>query len=303
MDKYGKALCREHQTLERNINNLGEEKKDYSKEIKEDEEEYIPEKEEIIEEEPEAPQSGGFKSLMKKVAVATGKGIVKGSKAVADTTKKKLQERTWKDKILRRMSSGKIKQLVREKKIKAYFIDKPKTSDYIYLIKNKVSLDDIIAFAKRNKVNIRDILTEIEQVKAKNDIEQMRKEGSDIDEFYLEVVEAIHNFKPFRRYKQELPYQIDLARWLQARFPRTIIEEKRGSTRPDIVIRGIAIEVKGPTNHRDLQTISDKCIRYRQYYKQGMIVVLFDVFVNQFRYKDWLRGMEDNYPDVKVIKK
>ena len=69
------------------------------------------------------------------------------------------------------------------------------------------------------------------------------------------------------------------------------------------MIRGIAIEVKGPTNHRDLQTISDKCMRYMQYYPQGMIVVLFDVFVNPYRYKDWLKGMENSYPKVKVIKK
>ena len=246
MDKYGKALCRNHQNIETNNNNIIEKDDDFV------EEEYV-EDVDVVLEDDDINQSGGWKSFVKKVAVATGKGIVKGTKAVASTTKKTMQERAWKDKILRRMSGNKIKQLAREKRVSPAFIEKPKVDDYIGAIKNRVRLDEIIAFAKRNKVNVRDILTEIEQVKANNELLQMKKEGKDIDEFYLEVLETIHNFKPFERYKKELAYQIDLARWLQNKFPNTKIEETRGSTRPDIVIKGIAIEVKGPTNDGDLR--------------------------------------------------
>ena len=221
---------------------------------------------------------------------------------MAETTKKAMKRREWKDRILRRMSGRKIKQLAREKRIKPAFIERPRIEDYINAIKNRVSLEEIISFAKRNHVNIRDILLEIEEFKAEEEIKKMKEAGKDFDEFFMKVVESIHHFKPFKKYPYELPYQIDLARFLQSEFPDTKIEESRGSTRPDIAIRGIAIEVKGPTFDRDLQTISDKCMRYRLYFKK-MIVVLFDVQVNRKRYTDWVNGLKRTYPDIVVIRK
>ena len=64
----------------------------------------------------------------------------------------------------------------------------------------------------------------------------------------------------------------------------------------------IAIEVKGPTTSRDLQTIADKIIRYRRYFDK-IIVVLFDVKVSPKRYEEWLEGIMDNFNDVVVIEK
>lgn len=81
------------------------------------------------------------------------------------------------------------------------------------------------------------------------------------------------------------------------------MEKQRGSSRPDIVIGGIAIEVKGPTRDKDLKTIADKCMRYSQYYKQGLIVVLFDTDVNPYMYKEWFEGLKKTHPQVVVIKK
>ena len=96
---------------------------------------------------------------------------------------------------------------------------------------------------------------------------------------------------------------LNTARYLKEKFPKTSIEEQRGSSRPDIVIEGIAIEVKGPTFESDLKTISDKCMRYRQSFSQGMIIVLFNVHVNQYHFNEWYNGMKNTFPDVKVIKK
>jgi hypothetical protein len=116
------------------------------------------------------------------------------------------------------------------------------------------------------------------------------------------LINAIESFEPFKTYTDEKSFQIDLARWLHKEFPSIKIEESTGSTRPDIVVDDVAIEVKGPTGTVDLETIADKCLRYRKYYKK-MIVVLFDVHVNDERYNDWLEGMKENFPDVIVIKK
>ncbi len=92
---------------------------------------------------------------------------------------------------------------------------------------------------------------------------------------------------------------------MKSRFPNTKIEYQVGASRPDIVVEvdsEIAIEVKGPTTSRDLQTIADKIIRYRRYFDK-IIVVLFDVKVSPKRYEEWLEGIMDNFNDVVIIEK
>lgn len=107
---------------------------------------------------------------------------------------------------------------------------------------------------------------------------------------------------PLRRYDKEIYYQDTLASFLRSKFPSTKIEDSRGSTRPDIVVKGIAIEIKGPTYYKDLQTVADKCLRYTQNFPNGMICVLFNVNVNENRYREWLKGVNTYYPDVKVVR-
>ena len=129
--------------------------------------------------------------------------------------------------------------------------------------------------------------------------EKIKKNGSN---FLLELALAIRKFTPFQRYDKELYYRDTLASWLKPKYPDTKIEVPRGSTRPDIVVRGIAIEVKGPTSYRDLESIADKCLRYIQYYPNGLICVLFNIGVSKSRYDDWLKGMKKIFPEVVVIK-
>ena len=308
MDKFDRPLCREHQHREQNIQKSQTEtlvrvqsdsktegiKKTASKETQ--------------------PKIG---SLLKRMVVATGKGIVKGAKKIADSTKKTMQIRRWKDDILRRMTMSQLKRLCFEKRVstKKSVLKESKSGGFYWKeynctkaeivsrLKNRVSLDDIISFAKRNHINIRDILREIDLKKAEwkvKEITEIMKEGK--TSLILDVEKAIREFKPLRRYDKEIFYQDSLASWLKSKFPNTEIEVSRGSTRPDIVVQGIAIEVKGPTFEKDLQTISDKCMRYSQYFPQGLICVLFNVYVNHQRYADWERGMKKTFPNVKIIR-
>jgi len=272
-----------------------------------------------IETTKETPSPKKLGGLLKKV----GKGIVKGVKTIADVPAKKIQIQQWKDQILRRMNEDELHRLCREKNIatkttKSDFEENERTGeihwkeyDYNYTydelvgrIKYRVSLDDIISYAKRNLIDVREILGKIEHKKSewkvKEITETMKESGSTL---MLELEKAIHEFKPLRQYNEEENYQDNLASFLQSRFPDTDIEIERGSTRPDIVVEGIAIEIKGPTLDIGLISISDKCMRYPQYFHHGLICVLFDVRVYPQRYEDWVRGMKNTYPDVIVIKK
>jgi len=116
------------------------------------------------------------------------------------------------------------------------------------------------------------------------------------------VVHEIESFQPFRWYKFENQYQIDLARHLEKSFSHIQLEQQIGSSRPDIVVEKIAIEIKGPTTSRSLQTISDKILRYYNNF-DSVVIVLFDVQVTQQYYDEWLSGIERHYPRVKVRRK
>jgi hypothetical protein len=298
MDKFGKALCREHQETERKNHN-----EKASPPIVQENVKPVVVKEDPV---PSDETKTGWKGLIKKAAVISGQSIVKGTKIVADKTKKSIDRRSWKDQILLRMPPDLIIQFAHEKRIHPLFVDEPTIDNYIDAIKNRpnVSLDDIITFAKRNQVNIRDILTEIEYAKIKDEKKEILNEGSVINDFYQQVVLEIKSFIPFS-YEQELPYHIELAGYLKGKFPnkKIDIEKYRGSTKPDITIDGIAIEVKGPTGDRELQTIMEKCIRYCPNHPKGVIIVLFDINVTQYRYNEWFKGMNDRFRDVKIISK
>jgi hypothetical protein len=86
-------------------------------------------------------------------------------------------------------------------------------------------------------------------------------------------------------------------------FSDTEIEVPRGSTRPDIVVKGIGIEIKGPTSKRELTSIIEKCGRYLQYFPKGLICVLFDVTVTQQYYDDWFKVVKELFPSVKIMKR
>lgn len=116
------------------------------------------------------------------------------------------------------------------------------------------------------------------------------------------VVAAINEFRPTKKFKRELPYQMELSGWLKAKGGTIGVEQQRGRSRPDIVAANtIAIEAKGPTTNRELKTIADKVVRYQQHFGSS-VCVLFDV-LDEEHYKEWLQGMKQQFPNVVVIRK
>ena len=86
-------------------------------------------------------------------------------------------------------------------------------------------------------------------------------------------------------------------------FPNTKVELQKGSARQDIIIDNIAIEIKGPTWEKGLQTIVDKCLRYPRYFERGFIIVLFDVKVTNRFYEDWTKSLMQKFPKITILKK
>ena len=315
IDKFDHPLCRKHQVIERKKRAISAQ---YDRQEKIIGEQILNENEKDFTANMNEEQvSESEKSLAKKVAGTLGRGVVQGVKKLVRYSKKQRQIRKWKDTILRRMKMNHLKKLCFEQKvsIKKKESHEDKNGDLYWKelnctkrelvsrLKNRASLKTIISFAQRNGIRIKDVLADRENKMRDWELKKLDdKTKKDRSNFLLQLEKTIREFKPLRHYDKELPYQDTLASVLKKEFPSTRIEVSRGSTRPDIVVRGVAIEIKGPTGIKDLQTIADKCLRYPQYYPRGMICVLFNLTVSNQLYTDWLKGMKRDYPDVIVIK-
>lgn len=244
---------------------------------------------------------GDWKGILGGIGTAIGNGV----QTVADEAKRRAQIVSWKKQILGIMYPGTIMNLAREKNLKPMSLvitGNATLEDYKEEIIQKVKLKDLIEYCQRKNIPIREITDKIDKADAEKEYDEATKNGN-IEGKVKEVADLIMAFNPSQDYSFELPYQTELVGWLKAKFPEAVIEKQRGSSRPDIVIGGIAIEVKGPTREQDLQTIADKCLRYPTYYKEGIIIVLFNVYVNSYRYKDWSDGLKRAHPEIIVIKK
>ena len=230
------------------------------------------------------------------------KGIGKG---IVDKAKRRAQIVSWKKQILTVMFPNIVMEFAQEKNLKPpslILLGNATLEDYKEEIILRVTLNDLIVYCHRRNIPIRKITDQIDKAKAEEEYEEATENGN-IDEKVKEVADFIMKFNPSQDYPFELPYQTELVGWLKSKFPEAVIEEQRGSSRPDISIGGIAIEVKGPTRDQDLQTLADKCLRYPTYYKEGIIIVLFNVYVNSSRYNDWSEGFKLKHPQIIVIKK
>ncbi len=116
------------------------------------------------------------------------------------------------------------------------------------------------------------------------------------------VVQTIEAFRPSKRYHNEFPYQTELQGWLRARFPTSRIEIQTGASRPDIVIEDVAIEVKGPTDNRALETLTTKCLKYSHYYDK-VILVLFEPVFSESNFREIQSGIERHFPHVRILRK
>jgi hypothetical protein len=116
------------------------------------------------------------------------------------------------------------------------------------------------------------------------------------------VIESIQNFKPTKKWGNEDSYHKELLGWLKHPFPEIEYELQKGSSRPDLVISNIAIEIKGPTDDQALNTLATKILKYHHYYDH-IVIVLFETQFSERNYREILDGIEKTYPNVKVVRK
>ena len=194
------------------------------------------------------------KSIVEGVRIIAGeakKGFIDGVRTIADETRQSIEENRKKRQIsdrkrqiVDRMYPAVIKKLALDRGLHPDTPGYPTINDYKEAIVAKVPLKDLIDLANKKRIFIRDIMDEINKEVSAQEEQKLAEEDS-IGETYVKVFSSINEFQPLKNYHNEYSYQSELAQWLKSRFPDTNIEIQRGSSRPDIVVSGIAIEIKG----------------------------------------------------------
>jgi len=130
----------------------------------------------------------------------------------------------------------------------------------------------------------------------------LRDKQSAINLHYENVENIIKSFKPSKKWRMERQYQDELYAWLKNEYPNTIEYEKQtGSSRPDLVIDDIAIEIKGPTGNSELNTLTTKFLKYSNHYPH-FIIVLFDCNFSEGHFNEIYTGIKKFAPHVKIIR-
>jgi len=176
-------------------------------------------------------------------------------------------------------------------------------------------VDSVITEISSNKR--RHKIEEEEQKKAVFESEQIAKgfvkikngEGKNIwlskdeaNEQFLEVLKSINEFRHSKNYSSEEGYHAELYGWLKARFKNAKTEERIGSSKPDISIGNVAIEVKGPTDDNAINTLPAKCLKYLKHYDY-LIFVLFNPHFSENNFREIAEGIEKYHPGVIIIRK
>ena len=116
------------------------------------------------------------------------------------------------------------------------------------------------------------------------------------------IVQSIKNFQPTRKWPDEDSYHKELLGYLKVEYPDIKYEFQTGSSRPDLVIRNVAIEIKGPTDNNALDTLTTKCLKYSHYFDH-LIMVLFDPQFSERHFKEVESGIHQYFPHVVIIRK
>ena len=248
-----------------------------------------------------------WRDRLQGLGSAAAKAITTEAKNVVNATQEQIKESSRKRDIVDKFYPGTIKELAFQRGLhpESFFNDKPSLDDYKDSIVSNMSLNELIEFARKKRIDIRDVTDKIVEETRNKEIKKL-EENADLSDEFKNIVRCVREFKPLKNYHREYHFQAELAQWIKSRFPNTNIEEQRGSSRPDIVVNGIAIEVKGSTYDEDLVTIFDKVGRYSQWFPKGIIIALFNVQVNPHRYEEWLKGVKNTkfqgLKNIEVVK-
>lgn len=92
------------------------------------------------------------------------------------------------------------------------------------------------------------------------------------------VSEALQNYKPSQRFRNEQAYEIEVAQAMRHQFGPENVKTQANipGGRIDIEVLGIGVEIKVPTSRGQLQTLLGQTSIYRNYYGANLAVVVFN---------------------------
>jgi hypothetical protein len=126
-----------------------------------------------------------WKDSIKGLGSSAAKALAAGAKNVLSATQEQLKESNRKKQIVEKMYAGTIMELARQRGLhpETFFDDKPTIDDYKDSIVSNMSLKELIEFANKKRIDIRDVQDSINQDVVKKERKKLEENTSLSDEF------------------------------------------------------------------------------------------------------------------------
>lgn len=229
-----------------------------------------------------------------KIIRKTGHAVKKSAEKVAKQIKWSKKKNKAKREILSRFTLRQLKQIAITEEIPLHYID-PFTGRKINLrtkmqiinyLAEKLTLDEVIALARKYKIKYRDIVQDLENYRKQ--LFQSEKEYSLNEKIHINqipnknnltyIIELLKEFRP-ETVTNEEDLEKQLYQFLRAklgdRVTRQYQLDKAGNQRIDIAIDGkIGIEIKIAESSSRLQRLVGQVLDYRDYLDQIIALIL-----------------------------
>jgi hypothetical protein len=160
----------------------------------------------------------------------------------------------------------------------------------LIIIISAFAIQPVLSWVSENKGILAASLIAIVVVTVALFIWWYREQRKKREEAFYRLVEVIKAFNYQPTFREERPYHSMLYGYLIGKGFDVKYEVGTGGSRPDLVVEGIAIEVKGPTDSMALQTLSHKIMKYSNHYR-FLIIVLFDCMCSKYTLDETLMGI------------
>lgn len=178
---------------------------------------------------------------------------------------------------------------------------------YIEHAANELTFEQIQTFAEANRIPTNDILNEQKHL-VEIYLMNIGKLPLPTDEIIQVppalsgITKEIIKFEPKFRYNFEWQYHEDLFNHLKIDYPHAKSEPLTNDIKPDITIGKIAIELKGPTRHIDLQSVYAKCFEYLTEY-EFLLIVLYDIRATAGQFQKFKSNVKRYFPRSYIVVK
>jgi len=138
-----------------------------------------------------------WRDRFKGLGTSTAKAIAGNAKTALRAVQENIKDSSRKRQIVDKMYARTIRELAHQRGLRPekFFDEKPTIDDYKDAIVSDMSLEELIDFAKKKRIDIRDVTEQIDQEISNKEQKRLEEDPSTCNEF-KSIAKCIRDFRP-----------------------------------------------------------------------------------------------------------